>query len=146
MDYTDIIEKITETLSSLESQGELVLTTQFPGKVAEQLFHAALKSKFDELLDEPIECTMPYLLDLTAKEMSARFALEDARAREIISSYYGAWLKTRTVAEMAQIYWHESPHEMAGRAYYHIELGKPDDRGPDYLDWRRHQGKAAAIP
>ena len=132
-----IIEEITQTLLSLEEQGESILTTLPPKKVAERLFHSVLKAKFDEKFDEPIECTLPYLLDLTAKELTARFALESMRACEIVDRYYKQCLETRTMAEVAEIYWHETPHEIAGRAYYHVELGNSDDRDLAYLDWRQ---------
>jgi hypothetical protein len=131
--------KITERLLSLEEEGDLVLTSTSPERVAEALFHAAIKAKFAEAFDEPIECTMPHLLDLTAAKLSARFGIEGPRAREIATCYYKKWLETRTIAEVAQVYWHETPYEMAGRAFYHIELGKPDDRDFDYLDWRKSQ-------
>lgn len=137
MEHQKIIEEITNTLLSLEEQGELVLTTLTPGRVAEVLFGAAAKAKFDETFDEPMECTMPHLLDLTSKELAVRFGVEAARARQIVNSHYKKWLQTRTIAETAEIYWHETPHEMAGRAYYHIELGKSDDRDLDYLAWRQ---------
>ena len=84
---------------------------------------------------------MPYLLDITAKELTGQFGVEDFRAREIVNRYYKKWLETRTVAEVAEIYWHETPHEIARRAYYHVELGNSDDRDLAYLDWRQSHQK-----
>jgi hypothetical protein len=137
VEHQKIIEEITDTLFSLEEQGELVLTTVAPGRVAEVLFCAAVKAKFNETFDEPMEGTMPHLLDLTSKELSVRFGVDLSRSRQIVNIYYKKWLETRTIAEVAEIYWHQTPHEMAGRAYYHIELAKSDDRDLDYLDWRQ---------
>lgn len=141
MEDKKIIEKISQTLLSLEEKGELVLTTTFPERVAEVIFHSMLKARFDEKFDEPMECTMPYLLDITAKELTGQFGVEDFRAREIVNRYYKKWLETRTVAEVAEIYWHETPHEIARRAYYHVELGNSDDRDLAYLDWRQSHQK-----
>lgn len=137
IEHKKIVQAFTETLLELEKQGELVLTTAFPQQAAEMLFHAALKARFAEVIDEPVECTMPYLLQRTAVEISSRFGMEDSRAQEIVNKYYKKWCETRTIAEIAQVYWHETPHEMASRAFYHIELAKPDDRDFEYLDWRQ---------
>lgn len=137
-----IIEKVAKALVSLEAQGELVLTTNSTERMARSVFHSALEAFFDDTLktEEPIECTIPHLLELTISEVIARFGTQDHRAREIVNSYYNEWFKTRTVKEIAEIYWHETPREMAGLAYYHIELGKPDNRDLEYLEWRqRHR-------
>ncbi|SDG94172.1 MULTISPECIES: hypothetical protein [unclassified Janthinobacterium] len=144
MEDKKIVEQITEALLSLEERGELVLTTTFPERAAELLFNTAIKAWLEEALkaDEPIECTIPHLLKLTAGEIAARFGVEQHHAREIAYSYYKEWLKTRTMAEVAEIYWHETPFEIAGRAYYHIELGNPDNRDLDYLEWRKRRHAA----
>ncbi|MGX9772805.1 hypothetical protein ACWYXN_04750 [Janthinobacterium aestuarii] len=141
MEDKKIVEQITQTLLGLEEQGELVLTTMFPERVAELIFNTAIKAWLKDALkaDEPIECTIPHLLKLTASEMVARFGVEQRHASEIVYRYYNEWLKTRTMAEVAEIYWHETPFEIAGRAYYHIELGNPDNRDLDYLEWRKRR-------
>lgn len=140
MEDKNVIGKISEALIRLEEQGELVLTTSSLDMVARSVFHSALEAWFEETarIEEPIECTIPHLLELTVLEVVARFGVEKSRAKEILNSYYNEWLKTRTMAEIAEIYWHETPREIAGRAYYHIELGKPDNRDLEYLDWRKN--------
>lgn len=127
--------------SALEEQGELVLTTTSIDKLARFIFHDALASWFDQLenIEEPIECTIPHLLHQTITEVEARFEVHNARAKEIVNLYYSTWLKVRTMKEIAEIYWHETPSEIARRAYYHIELGKPDNRDLDYLEWRKNR-------
>ena len=139
MEDKNIIGKIAEALINLEAQGELILTTSYPNAVATSIFHSALKVWFDETAkyDEPIECTIPYLLEQAVLEIVARFRVQNLRAREIVNAQYNEWLKTRTMKDIAEIVWHETPREMAARAYYHIELGKPDNRDLEYLEWRK---------
>jgi hypothetical protein len=134
-----IVDRISAALCTLEEQGDLVLTTAHPDKVARFIFHSALAEWLEEIGDseEPIECTIPHLLVQTAAEVEARFGVQHSRALEISNLYYNEWLKTRTMKEIAEIYWHETPQEMARRAYYHIELGKPDNRDLEYLEWRK---------
>ncbi|GGC64133.1 hypothetical protein [Undibacterium terreum] len=134
-----IVGKISEALINLEEKGELVLTTSSLDTVARFVFHSALESWFDEIRksEEPIECTIPYLLEQTVLEVAARFAVQNGRATEIVNSYYNEWFNSRTMKEIAEIYWHETPREMAGRAYYRIVLGKPDNRDLEYLEWRK---------
>jgi hypothetical protein len=86
--------------------------------------------------DEPIECTMPHLLELTVEEVRQRFGVPEQRARGITGAYYDELLGRFTVEKIAELYWHDTPREMAKRSYYRIELGK-DDREFEYLDWRR---------
>lgn len=135
----EMLEKIVQALHQLERQGELILTTSFPQQAARTIFHSALEAWFDDAVkvEQPIECTMPHLLEQTVLEVVARFGVPDRRASEIVNAYYKQWRQTRTLPEMAEVYWHETPHEMAARAYYHIELGKPDERDLEYLAWRR---------
>ncbi len=136
----EIRDKILDTLKSLEEDGEIIITSTMPHKIADTVFHATLETWFQEkvLEDEPMECTMPYLLEQTTLQLMRRFSCSDSHAKEIINSYYNSWLNTRSIKEVAEIYWHETPYEMAGRAYYHIELGEPDIRDLDYLEWRKH--------
>lgn len=69
------------------------------------VFHSALEAFLDHTLktEEPIECTIPHLLELTVSKVIARFGTQDHRAREIVNSYYNEWFKTRTVKEIAEI-------------------------------------------
>lgn len=83
-----------------------------------------------------MECTMPYLLRQTVDDLQKRFGVPIQRAREIIGSYYNQLLERLTVEKIAEIYWHETPSEMAKRSYYRVELGR-DDSEFEYLDWRR---------
>jgi hypothetical protein len=139
VEYDSVVEKISSTLRSLEEQGELVITSTMPNRVAMAIFHAALEEWLEKagLENEPIECSMQYLLDQTCYEMSKRFQVDSDQAKKIVNSYYVLWCQTRTIKEIAEIYWHETPSEMAKRAYYCIALGKPDNRDLDYLDWRK---------
>ncbi len=135
----EVKDKILEALKSLEDQGEIVITSNFPDKIAEIIFNNALETWIQENLleEEPIETTMPYLLEQTIKQVIARFSIQNDRARKIVNNYYNKWLESRSVKEIAEIYWHETPKEMARRAYYHIELGNSDGRDLDYLEWRK---------
>ncbi|WP_428241048.1 hypothetical protein [Gynuella sp.] len=139
VEYKNIVEKIFDTLKALEAQGELVITSTVPQSIARTIFHAAIEDWLKELDvgHEPMECTMPYLLDQTCSELSHRFAIDSVRAREIINAYYSQWCKTRSIKEIAEIYWHETPSEMAKRAYWSVVMKKPDNRNLDYLEWRK---------
>ncbi|MES2261138.1 MAG: hypothetical protein V4724_21695 [Pseudomonadota bacterium] len=132
-----IVDGISQALKDLEEQGELVITSTTPEKLARLIFHAALENWFKEMgeIEEPIECTITHLLGRTVAETEAKFDLQNSRAREVVNSYYREWLKTRSIKEIAEIFWHETPQEMANRAYYHIELGKPDNRDLEYSAW-----------
>ena len=134
-----VIQKISETLTALEARGDLFITTANPRQIAGAIFHATLESWFEEFVggDEPIETTITHLLEQTSYEVEAKFNVPLTRAKEIVNSYYNEWLKLRSMKEIAEIYWHETPREMANRAYYYIELGRPDNRDLDYLDWRK---------
>jgi hypothetical protein len=137
LDDKYLIDGISAALKALEEQGELVITSSTPEKLARHIFHSALEPWFkeSESLDEPIECTITHLLEQTVTEVEATFSLSNLRAREIVNSYYKEWLKTRSIKEIAEIFWHETPTEMANRAFYHIELGKPDNRDLEYTEW-----------
>jgi hypothetical protein len=139
LDDRSIVAKISVALSKLEEQGELILTTAFPENVARFVLHSALEAWFVELgnMEEPIECTIPHLLEQTACEVETGFAVHKTRAKEIANAYFNVWLKTHSMREIAEIYWHETPREIAGRAYYHIEMGRPDNRDLEYLEWRK---------
>lgn len=132
-----MVDGISAALKVLEEQGELVVTSNTPETMARFIFHRALEAWFKEMyrIEEPIECTITHLLEQTVSEVEAKFDLENLRAREVVNSYYREWLKTRSVKEIAEIFWHETPTEMANRAYYHIELGKPDNRDLEYSEW-----------
>lgn len=137
MDDKYVVDGILASLKALEDQGELVVTSNTPETMARFIFHGALEAWFKEIyrIEEPIECTVPHLLEQTVSSVEARFNLEKSRAREVVNSYYREWLKTRSMKEIAEIFWHETPTEMANRAYYHIELGKPDNRDFEYSEW-----------
>lgn len=139
MEYDSVLEKITSSLKSLEEQGELVITTTMPDSIARVIFHSALEAWLEKsgVENEPMECTMQYLLDQTCSEILKRFSVDLDQAKDIVNSYYVLWCKTRSIKEIAEIYWHETPSEMARRAYYCIAMGKSDDRDVDYLDWRK---------
>ncbi len=139
LDHEQLVEKISQSLAQLEQQGELVLTTNSASTVARYILHSALEqlvSAFRDL-DEPMECTMPYLLEQTVDEVRRRFGVPVERAREITGSYYNQLLERLTVKKVAELYWHDTPGEMAKRSYYRVELGR-DDSEFEYLDWRRH--------
>ncbi|AJQ94169.1 hypothetical protein [Gynuella sunshinyii] len=139
MEYKNIVEKILGTLNAHEEQGELVIISTMPEIIARDIFHTAIEEwlKGLDVEHEPVECTMPYLLDQTCSKLSHRFAIELERAREIIDAYYTQWCKTRSIKEIAEIYWHETPSEMAKRAYWSVVMKKPDNRNLDYLEWRK---------
>lgn len=137
MDDKCLVDGISTALKALEGQGELVITSTTPEKLARFIFHATLEAWFKELggVDEPIECTITHLLEQTVSEIEAKFGLQNLRAREIVDAYYGEWLRNRSMREIAEVFWHETPSEMANRVYYHVELGKPDSRDLEYSDW-----------
>ena len=133
------VEKITETLVQLEKQGEIVITSALPEKASEVIFESAIKSWVETVVgsEEPIEISLPYLLERIVSEIVNRFSVENSRAKEIANEYYKLWLKDRSMKEIAEIYWHETPQEIAKRAYYAVALGKEDTRDLDYLEWRK---------
>ena len=100
--------------------------------------HSALKQLVTTFRDSdaPIECTMPHLLEQTIDEVKKRFGVPSQRAREITGSYYNRLLARLTVEKIANLYWHDTPSEMAKRSYYRVELDR-DDSEFEYLDWRR---------
>jgi hypothetical protein len=139
VEYKSVVEKISSTLKNLEEQGELVIISTIPDSIARAIFHSALEAWLEKsgVENDPMECTMQYLLDQTCSEISKRFSINSDQAKNIVNSYYVLWCKTRSIKEIAEIYWHETPSEMAKRAYYCIAMGKSDDRDMDYLDWRK---------
>ncbi|HWW72130.1 MAG TPA: hypothetical protein VN089_19480 [Duganella sp.] len=139
MDDEQLIEKILQSLVELEQQGELVLTTNSGSNVARYILHSALKQLVTTFRDsdEPMECTMPHLLEQTIDDIKKRFGVPSQRAREIAGSYYNRLLARLTVEKIAEFYWHDTPSEMAKRSYYSVELGR-DDSKFEYFDWRRN--------
>ncbi len=139
MDDEQLVEKITQSLVQLEQQGELVLTTNSPSTVARTILHSALEQLVTAYrgVDEPMERTMTFLLEQTVDEVRRRFAVPIERAREITGSYYNQLLGRLPVEKIAELYWHDTPGEMAKRSYYRAALGR-DDSEFEYLDWRRH--------
>lgn len=138
MDGERLVEKILQSLIELEQQGELVLTTNASSNVARYILDSALKQLVTAFRDsdEPMECTMPYLLEQTVDDVKKQFGVPSLRAREITGSYYNRLLARLTVEKIAELYWHDTPSEMAKRSYYRVELGR-DDSEFEYLDWRR---------
>lgn len=138
MDREQLVEKILQSLIELEQQGELVLTTNASSNVARYILDSALKQLVTAFRDsdEPMECTMPYLLEQTVDDVKKQFGVPSQRAREITGSYYNRLLARLTVEKIAELYWHDTPSEMAKRSYYRVELGR-DDSEFEYLDWRR---------
>jgi hypothetical protein len=138
MDSEQLVEKILLSLVELEQQGELILTTNTSSNVARYILDSALKQLVTDFRDsdEPMECTMPYLLEQTVDDVKKRFGVPSQRAREITGSYYNLLLARLAVEKIAELYWHDTPSEMAKRSYYRVELGR-DDREFEYLDWRR---------
>lgn len=139
MDDNEVVEKILLSLVKLEQQGELVLTTNSGSNVARFILHSALEQLVTAFRgpDEPMECTMPYLLEQTVDDVRKKFSVPGQRAREITGSYYNQLLGRLTVDKIAELYWHNTPSEMAKRSYYRVELGR-DDSEFEYLDWRRN--------
>ena len=139
MNNQDCINKISEALASLEERGEIVLTSMFPEKVSQDIFNAAIKSWLEANIDseEPIEIGIPYLLEELSNELVRKFSLEVEQAKEITNQYYAMWLKHRSMKEIAEIFYHETPNEMANRAYYTLVLGNEDNRDLKYIDWRK---------
>lgn len=140
MNDDKLVEKILQSLAELEQRGELILTTNFRANVAKHILHSALEQLVTDFgkSEEPMEITMPYLLQQTVEEVRTRFGVPDHRAQEITGKFYDELRKRLTVEKIAEFYWHDTPVEMAKRSYYRIELGK-DDGGIEYLDWRRNQ-------
>ena len=138
MDHEQLVEKILQSLIELEQQGELVLTTNVNSNVARYILDSALKQLVTAFRDsdEPMECTMPYLLEQTVDDVKKQFGVPSQRAREITGSYYNRLLAHLAVEKIAELYWHDTPSEMAKRSYYRVELGQ-DDSEFEYLDWRR---------
>ncbi|MDR7048422.1 hypothetical protein J2X54_000857 [Duganella sp. 3397] len=138
MDDEQLVKKILQSLIELEQQGELVLTTNASSNVARYILDSALKQLVTAFRDsdEPMECTMPYLLEQTVDDVKKWFGVPSQRAQEITGSYYNRLLERLTVEKIAELYWHETPSEMAKRSYYRVELGR-DDSEFEYLDWRR---------
>ncbi|WP_221274621.1 hypothetical protein [Thaumasiovibrio subtropicus] len=116
-----IIKKLSETLISLEEKGEIVITSTNVDGISSAIFESVLEEYLKET-EEPIEMSIPYLLEKIVVELSQRFDVEVGRASEIVNTYYNEWLKYKSVQEIADAYWHETPQEIARRAYYHIEL------------------------
>ena len=140
MEDSKIIEKISEALLNLEEQGEIVITSTMLPRLSRTIFHSAIEGWIEEsgLLDEPIECSIPHLLEQTVSELANGFSIDVERATAIVNAYYNKWTEVRDLKEIAEIFWHETPREMARRAYYHIEMGKEDNRDLEYLAWRKN--------
>jgi len=138
MNENKLAENILQSLLELEQQGELILTTNFGPRVARSILNSVLTDLLTDFgaKDEPMECTMPYLLEQTVQEVMQRFGVPNQRAREITGRYYNSLTRDRTVEQIAERYWHETPGGMAKRSYYRVELGK-NDEDFEYLDWRR---------
>jgi hypothetical protein len=139
MDDDKLVEKILQSLMELEQRGELILTTNVAADAARHILHSALEQLVTDFgeSEQPMELTMPYLLEKTVEEVRRRFGVLDQRAREITGFYYEELRRRLTVEKIAEFYWHDTPSQMAKRSYYRIELGR-DDSSMDYLDWRRH--------
>lgn len=139
MDDEQLVEKILQSLIELEQQGELVLTTNSGSNVARYILHSALKQLVTTFRDsdEPMEFTIPHLLEQTIDDITKQFEVPSQRAREITGSYYTWLLERLTVEKIAELYWHDTPSEMAKRSYYRVQLGR-DDSEFEYLDWRRN--------
>lgn len=86
VEYDSVVEKISSTLMSLEEQGELVITSTMSNSVAMAIFHTALEEWLEKasLENEPIECSMQYLLDQTCSEMSKRFQVNMIKQRKLL--------------------------------------------------------------
>ncbi|MFM2479621.1 hypothetical protein [Celerinatantimonas sp. MCCC 1A17872] len=138
MNNQDCIDKISEALASLEQRGEIVLTSVFPEKVSQDIFNAAIKSWLEANIDsqEPIEIGIPYLLEEISNELVRKFSLQVDHAKETTNEYYTKWLQHCSMKEIAEIFYHETPSEMANRAYYSLVLGNEDNRDMKYIDWR----------
>ena len=138
MDGEQLVEKTLQSLVELEQEGELVLTTNSGSSVARYILDSALKQLVTTFRDSdaPIECTMPHLLEQTIDEVKNRYGVPSQRAREITGSYYNRLLARLPVEKIAELYWHDTPSEMAKRSYYRVELDR-DDSEFEYLDWRR---------
>ncbi len=139
MNYDQYIEKISEELLRLEDQGEIVITSTVLNSVSKSIFISAIEPWIQGHIEDhdPIESSIPCLLeDMVTKTMSI-FSLEEIEATKIVNEYYKQWLLHRSQKEIAEIFWHETTHEMARRAYYTIHLGNEDSRDLEYLEWRK---------
>ncbi|WP_196161762.1 hypothetical protein [Reinekea sp. G2M2-21] len=134
------IEKISEVLKKMEESGDIVITTTVPQNLSQELYESIVKCWLDENTDfeDPIEFSIPYLLNGFAKTICARFGVTEEEAKEIMREYNNYRLASYSPKENAEVYWHHGD-DIALRAYYRIKLGN-DDLGIEFLDWRKQNG------
>uniref|UniRef100_UPI00131B1558 hypothetical protein n=1 Tax=Thaumasiovibrio subtropicus TaxID=1891207 RepID=UPI00131B1558 len=70
-----IIKKLSETLISLEEKGEIVITSTNVDGISSAIFESVLEEYLKET-EEPIEMSIPYLLEKIVVELSQRFDVE----------------------------------------------------------------------
>jgi hypothetical protein len=132
-------ERILAALNQSEEKGDLVITTNIPGAIANTIIHtlADICFKEQEATLALIECSIPDLLEQTAGYVVKKFAVDEARAKEIVNTFYHRLLKRLTMRQTAELISHEAPQEIALLSYYCVELKNCDGRTDGYLDWRK---------
>lgn len=132
------LEKITLLLKEFESRGDVVITTTTPSQLAREIYALVIKAILDDTsgFEEPIEFSLPFLLDEIAAKVQQLFSVDAEISKHIVGAYHQQWLTQRTPQQIAELYWHQGYHDMALRAYYSVFLGK-DNLATDYLDWRK---------
>ncbi len=135
------INRIVSVLNEMENRGDLVITTTSNNNLAEEIYSSIVKSWLEENTDfeEPIEFTLPKFLEKITAVIQNNFGLTEGESKEISEKYHKTWLEQRTPKEVAELYWHQGPQDIALRAYYTVKLGN-NDKEMDFLDWRKKYG------
>ena len=132
------IEKIDQVLKDLEDKGEVMLISTNPKYIPKFIFHSIVEEMLkDRYSDFLIESDIPYLLERVAQEVSLIFSEDIKNAERIANEFYHKLLYRYTMVQVAEIIHHETPFEIALRAFYSIELKNIDNRDFNYLDWRK---------
>ena len=132
------IEKISQTLKDMEERGDIVITTTTPKNLSNEIFCSIVKSWIDENteIEEPIEFTLPNILEEIIKTTSYIFNITIEDAHKIVVEYNNYRLKHWSPKENAELYWHQGKLDISLRAYYRVKLGK-EDSSVEFLDWRK---------